>query len=70
LIITLIRILIKLKRTPIFLFLIKRIAITGSIIVKDIQYPFIIGDTPKAFVEFIKPDFITSKKGLYASLYQ
>jgi hypothetical protein len=44
------------------LFFIKRNAIAGSIIVKEIQYPFTIGDTSKDLAEFIKPNLMTSKK--------
>jgi hypothetical protein len=62
--ITLIKIFIKPKRTPVLLCFIKRNAITGSIIVKDIQYPFTIGDTPKAFAEPIKPNLIISNKSI------
>jgi hypothetical protein len=59
---TLTRIFINADITPAFLFFINRNAISGSIIVKDIQYPFTIGDTPKAFAELTKPSFKTSKK--------
>ena len=60
--ITLMRIFAKPKATPVLLFFIKRNAIAGSIIVKEIQYPFTIGDTSKDLAEFIKPNLMTSKK--------